>query len=519
MRNGQKQQGDARLMWRKIHALDLTVLLCLVFLTTSTGNGQVTGDIQIRSTGLIDFHTSLLYTVSKDGIYTVLSDSSGEIARNTDAITIINLAITLANTISGSVLIMDRDYSLSGSISMKSNVWVYVQLGVTFTVTAFSYTSRRGIVDFRGVTNAHFVTQSEPANESAYPVVNCLGTSNYECGVLFTSYSTYCSIGKIRFNGAGGYGICIAGADHNICNGTYIYGYAKAGGGNHQGITIRYGSYNKLVDCHADGLHYANANNALYFGAEGPVTYNEVIGGIYENSGYSHAIYWCSESGKPVDHNKAIGGISKGCRVNGASCGFKLNPAANSEINWTIIDCNIGLEMGNGGEGGNHGNIINVKIINCRKGSEWWTQRADTNVENNEVHIDVDVDLVNYPATGEVGFFAFDFGGWQTTTNAFVQNNRIYLKARNCQNGVGFAGWDDPMTETQEARYNTFYLNVEVTEHAICWISGCGGYGRYNTFNGYWKGSAGNCGSVPNADYVYTEVGTAVVATNTFNPE
>jgi len=528
MRNGQKQQGDARLMWRKIHALDLTVLLCLVFLTTSTGNGQVTGDIQIRSTGLIDFHTSVLYTVSKDGIYTVLSDSGREIARNTDAITIISQAITLANSVKGSVLITDGDYSLSGNIDMKSNVIVYVRLNVTFTVT-YTPTTTEGILDFRGITNAHFITETEPASESAYPKIIGKGISNNEFGVYMTNGATYCSVGKIAFSNIGGYGICLRNADNNEINGTYVRGFTKAGGSNHHGLTIRAGSYNKLIDCHIDGEHEANTNMALYFGGEGPVTYNEVIGGIYENSGYSHAIYWCSETGKPVDHNIAYGGISRGCRAQNVCCGFKLNPATNSIIGkrpdgtldpWLIYDCGTGLEMGDGGEGGNKGNLVYVKVINCRKGSDWWTQRANSNVQNNEVHIDVDVDLVNYPATGEVGYLALDFAGWATASNTFVQNNTIYLKTRNCRWGVVFAGWDDPMTETQEARYNTFYLDVEATQYAIYWISGCGGYGRYNTFNGYWKGSAGNCGSVPNADYVYTDntAWMANIATNTFNP-
>lgn len=39
---------------RKIHTLVLTVLLCLVFLTTSIGNGQIIGSKQIRATGFVN---------------------------------------------------------------------------------------------------------------------------------------------------------------------------------------------------------------------------------------------------------------------------------------------------------------------------------------------------------------------------------------------------------------------------------------------------------------------------------
>lgn len=512
---------------RKIPTLVLIVLLCLVFLTTSIGSGQIDGSPRIHSTGIIFVHSAdYSYTISKDGIYTVLSDSGGEITRNTDAITIINQAITLANTISGSVLIMDGDYSLTDNIDMRSNIMVYVQLNVRLTVTTWSPTSIQGIVDFRGVTNAHFLTETAPSDESAYPEVIGRGTSNNEFGVLMTVLSstrtTHCSVGKIKFSNIGGYGICLRGADNNEINGAYLYGYCMAGGGNHHGLTIRAGSYNKLIDCHVDGLLRRVEGHPLFFGAEGAVTYNEVIGGVYENCGDSHAIYWCAETGKPVDHNKAIGGLSRGCRGSSYSCGFKLNPATNSYIDWKIVDCSSGIEMGDGGAGGNHDNVIYAKIINCRRASEFWTQRASSHVENNEIHMDVDG---NDPTeqgygTSENGRFGFAFSGWDSGgVNSYVQNNIIYLKVRNCKWGVVFTPYNIPQSETQEARYNTFFLDVDVTDYAIYWMSGSGGYGRYNTFNGYWHSIlAGNCGSIPNADYVYTEAGTAVVATNTFNP-
>lgn len=521
--------------WREAHAFGIAILLFLVFLTNSLGNGQITRSKRVPSTGLVNVHSSALYVVSKDGIYTVLSGSSGEITRSTDAIIIVNQAIALANTISGSVLIMNGDYSLSDNVEMKSNIMVYVQLDVTFIVT-YTPTAAEGVLDFRGVTNAHFITETEPADEGSYPRIIGKGTSNDEFGILMTSLSgirtTYCSVGKIAFSNIGGDGICLRYADRNELNGTYVRGFARTSGSNHQGLTIRAGSYNKLINCHINAEKGQYANHPLYLGGEGPVTYNEIRGGIYENSSSTHATYWCAEpDGGIIDHNVCVGTVFRGCRSGGYSTALKLNAATNSRIGIEgdgtinpviLVDCQIGLMMGDGNRnaGGNHGNVIYAIVRNCRKGSEWLTQ-FNNNVENNTVYLDVDVDTANYPATGEVGYTAFDFGGfWATVDPAYVQYNTIHLQARNCQYGVVFAGWDAPQTETQEARYNTFYLDANaVSRYAIYWFSDCGGYGRFNTFNGTWRSSlSGNCGSIPNADYVYTDVGTAVVATNTFNP-
>jgi hypothetical protein len=51
--SGQKQRGDKRLKTPKIHSLVLTVLLFLVFLTTSIGNGQTIASRQISNSGSV----------------------------------------------------------------------------------------------------------------------------------------------------------------------------------------------------------------------------------------------------------------------------------------------------------------------------------------------------------------------------------------------------------------------------------------------------------------------------------
>jgi hypothetical protein len=538
---------------RKIHTLILIPLLGLVFLATSVG-GQIIGSKLVPSTGFVNVSSTVYYVVSKDGIYTVLSDSSGEIARNANAVTIINQAITLANTISGSVLITNGTYSLSSNINMKSNIAVYLQLGVTLSVTAFAPSSRQGIINFNGVTNARFVTATNPTSESSYPQVIGAATSNNEFGVLMSG-TTYCTVGKINFHNIGGYGLCIYNSNCNVFNGTYVHGFVKVGGGYHMGVTIRWGAYNRLINIHADAELNPNANQVLYMGGEGPVTYNEIRGGIYENCGKSHVSYWCTESdatvpgdahyGWYIDHNLCVGTIFRTARATGDATGLKLNTATNSHIgiDWdgTInpiytIDCNVGFDMadGNVNSGGNHGNIVYANIINCRKGTDWQTQQPFTygtqqNVQNNTVYFDVDGINSNYPMTGETGYMAFAFAGFWPLSGSlggqWVQNNTIHLKARNCQYGVVFTGWDQPQSATQEARYNTFYLDVDnISRHAIYWMggpNGCGGYGRWNTFYGYWRSTLpGNCPDVPNAAYVYSDpdVGEAVVATNTFNP-
>lgn len=50
-------QGDKRLKPLKIRTLLLTASLCLVFLTTSIGNGQIIGSRQIQSTGSVNEHS------------------------------------------------------------------------------------------------------------------------------------------------------------------------------------------------------------------------------------------------------------------------------------------------------------------------------------------------------------------------------------------------------------------------------------------------------------------------------
>jgi len=481
---------------------------------------------------------SYTYVVYKSGSDTCMRDGTTgtPIACDTSSSYIINRAITDASSIGGgSILVENGDYSLSDNIDMKSNAKVVLQLDVTFTVTSWNPTSRQGILDFRSIINAHFVTETEPADESEYPKVMGGGASN-ECGVWMGGSSsirtTNCSVGKIAFSNIGGYGIGLKYADHNELNGTYVHGFAKGGVYKH-GTTLRgYTSYNKLINLHIDGEHGTNTEHPLYFGGEGPVTYNEVLGGIYENSLVSHAIYWCTEGnatipgdshyGWFVDHNTAIGGISRGCRGSNYACGFKLNSATNSIINWTIIDCSLGVAMGDGNKnsGGNHGNVVRAKIWNCNNGIEMFVQSSGMHTQNNDVHLDVDVDTVNYPVTGPVGNMAFRFT-WNTgVVDSHVQYNTIDLKARNYQHGVVFTPYNVPMHETMEGRNNIFNLDVDVANgYAIYWMPGCGEYGRYNTFNGYWHSNlAGNCSSVPNADYVRSSVGCDVVATNTFNP-
>jgi hypothetical protein len=478
------------------------------------------------------------YIVSKDGIYTVLSGSSGEIDRNTDALTIIQEAITDANAIKGSILIENGPYSLSSNINMKSNIAIYLQLGVTLTNTGFSPSSRKGIINFSSVTNVTLEPETEPPSESSYPQVIGGDTTASECGVNLAS-STYCTIGKIAISNTGWYGLCIYSSSHNTFDGTYVHDCALKGssssGGGHL-IAIRSGSYNKLLNVHADCDKIANTDHALYLGGEGAVTYNEIRGGIYENSGFSHATYWCSDDGD-CDRNLCVGTIFRNCLGNAAdnhASAFKLNAATNSRvgIDWDgtinpvyFVNCKIGMTMGDGsGRTGNYGNIIYAIIRNCYKCSEWETQ-ASKSVQLNEVHLDIDLDTVNYPNTPVSGSpsctYAFDFGGFHDISgSSWIQNNTIYLKVRNCQYGVVFSGWDTSESANQEARYNTFYLDVDnIANWAIYWMSGSNGYGRWNTFYGNWKSAkTGNCGSIPNANYVQTDVGTAVVATNTFNP-
>lgn len=462
------------------------------------------------------------YRVFKENTETVLRDQSAELLRSADSEYIINEALKLGTT-TKPILIESGTYQIDSNIVMQSNTILALAKGVKIEAT-YTPTTMKGIVDFRGVTNAHFVTETEPASESAYPRVLGKGTSNNELGVLMTSRSgirtTYCSVGKIAFSNIGGDGICLLYADNNELNGTYVYGFAKASGSNHHGLAIRVGSYNKLINCHIDAEKGQYANHPLYLGGEGPVTYNEVIGGIYENSALSHASYWCAEpNGGIIDHNVCVGTIFRGCRGEGYATGLKLNAATNSRIGIDsdgtidpvmLIDCQVGLAMGDGsGVTGNHGNIIYAIIKNCRKGSEWFTQ-ASNNVENNEIHLDVDGNDPNYPMTGVGGSYAFDFGGFHAISgSSYVQNNTIYLKARNCINGVVFAGWDTAMSATQEGRYNTFILDVEATEYAIYWQTGSAGFGRWNKFYGYWYGGVAN---------VSSDIGQAVIDTNYFYP-
>lgn len=488
------------------------------------------------------------YTISKDGSYTVLSNSGGEISRNLDAVTEINSGILLASGISGSVLISAGSYSLTASIDMKSHATVYVQQGVIFTVTTWSYSSKRGIVDFRGITYASFITETEiggaiptPEDEALYPQIIGLGTNDYEYGAYFSSGSTYCTLGQFKFVDVGGYGVQIYGASHNTLDRTYIYGFCHHGGASHQGIDLRNANYNTINQCHVDGKNWIvsgdnGAQHCLYFGGDqGDVAYNTVIGGLYENSGISHAIYWCSDTGN-VHHNTAYGGISKNCHgTHPYACGFKCNPANTNRIGirpdgtidpWTVIACWTGLEMGDGGNGGNHDNLVYIKIINCDKASEWFTQATGQQVQNNEVHMDIDGNNPNYdkvPSSGGKysGRWALCFEQGAAQANSLVQHNIIYLKVRNVYTaGVVIIGWNGNLRQEQQPIYNTIYCDIEVTQHPIYWAQDSAG-GTYNTFYlQHIVGLTGNCPTIPNAQYVYTDSQSFIpnIATNTFNP-
>lgn len=91
---------------------------------------------------------------------------------------------------------------------------------------------------------------------------------------------------------------------------------------------------------------------------------------------------------------------------------------------------------------------------------------------------------------------------------------------RNVLNGgILFVDWDNPMTETQQPIHNTFYCDIEVKNHAIYWSQGSAGFGTYNTFYlNHIVGAAGNCQTIPNATYVYTDDQSFIpkISTNTF---
>jgi len=480
------------------------VLFFLVIIVTAQALSSSQGKKTITATGTVGAYS---YVIFKDGNYTVLQDvkTGTEMARSTDAVYVINTALNeAASKGGGSILLKYANYSLSSNVIMKSNTALILEAGVTIeaTYTAQSpYWFGKAIIQFNNnypsqisvITNAHIICQNGQAT------IKGKGDSGQENGILFM-YASECSVKNIEVTNTGNMGVYMWTATNNVLENVYVHGYGKypvAQGVQQIGILLHIGSnYNKLNNVHVDGENGQYAGGCLMF--NGGVKHNEIHGGIYERSGWTHAIYWCSDAGDTVDGNIAIGGLSRGCRGSSYSCGFKLNPAINSYIDWTVENCTHGVDIGDGGPEGNHGNVVYATITNTVIGSDLFVQNsANANVANNEIHLDIDG--ATYAAIGFIGF--------SHANDSYVMNNTIYCKARNLTtDGIRFGDYGD-MSAIRESKYNTFYLDIQTTRYGIHWDTS--GFGRWNTFYGTWHGNTAD---------LYSESGQAVIDMNTFNP-
>jgi len=504
---------------RRIRILIGVMLTLCVLSTIAVGQTlSLSQSSRIKTSGMISGSNLYSYIIFKEGSYTVLQDggTGAEVTRNTDATSVINEALSLGVS-KNPILATAGNYSVSNNVVMKSNTVLILEAGVTIEAT---YTAQQvasgtgeGIIQFRGSYTSH-VVNAQLICQDGLATIKGKGDSAWEWGIELI-YADGNSVKGIEVRDTGGVGIYVRLANDNVLENLYVHGYGKycgdpfAGSSDTSvGVLLHGGNLrDKLNDLHVDGENLktpsgrGNSGSPLMFDSGwGEIRYNEVNGGIYERSGFTHAIYWVSDSSYLVESNTATGGLSRACRGSGYSCGFKLNPTRYCRVNWTVDNCSSGIELGNGGLGGNVGNVVYATVTNVVKGLEMWTQGStvNRNVEQNEIHI-------NVTNASYAGIF---FGGFKATApspGCHVMNNTIYATVRQCEKvGIRFGdSSSDSMTADREAKYNTFYVDLQANMYGILWDNT--GFGRWNTFIGKWQN-------------YYSQSGNAVIDTCTFIP-
>ena len=493
---------------RRIRTLTgpMLVLCLFAIIAANLGLSSFQATKTLSSSGLIPGGT-YTYFVFKDGIYTVMQDyrTGTEITRSIDATYVINRALNdAANGGGGSILLRNGNYSTNNNILMRSNTALILEAGTiieaTYTAQEVGSLTGEGIIQFLGTGTSARVVNAHIASESGRATIKGKSDSAWEVGIEFR-YADRCSAKGLEINNIGGDGVYLRFADQNVLEDLYVHGYGKycLVGDMAKGVMLHGGnSGNKLINLHVDGENLANASGRgnvafcmQFNGGWGDVRNNEVNGGIYERSGNSHSIYWCSDNNGVVEGNTAVGGISRGSKNSAYGCGFKLNPARYSYVNWTVYDCSHGIDLGNGGRGGNVGNVIYATITNVTSiGMDFWVQGSTVgqNVEENTVYA--------YVTGSPFGIYFHN----DASAECHIMNNTIHLTTRNIRNNAIQIG-DNDLTANNEVKYNDFYVDLEADRYGINWDSS--GYGRWNRFIGDWQN-------------VHSDSGNVVIETNYF---
>lgn len=395
------------------------------------------------------------YTIYKSGATTYAMDADGAVTSNANSLTIIQTCIDAVNVAGGgSVFVKFADYSIAGSIAMKSGVTLILENGATLTETVNS----QHIVSFAGTAPSHVVDAHLISFGQGTVYGNASAT---ERGVYF-KYTERCSVENIEIANVGHDGFRSENTNDSITlKKLYVHGFGLVTADSSGILCTGTSAYRtSILDCWVDGNSAALAKTGLLMAATNG-EYSRVIGGLFENIGGEHGVYLSVG----CNYLQAIGGVSRNC----ASGGIQLNGASHCLVSWNSQGCAVGGTLGNGVTTTN--NIMHIVATGCITGFNVNFQNYATDIWNNEIHI---------AASGATDALSFNIS---KNNGHHIMYNTFFVEADStCTDGIKIQGAD----ADTEVKYNNFICAVNASSYGVLWSTA--NIGRYNDFQGQIRG-------------------------------